>query len=281
MCAKPFQSDLILQEVIGDATLRAYNVGFDQNAFRLKPLVDLLSDVIPEFALGYHSGESIPLPQLRRKLKDAATRVYTTENYKKRGEFGELILHLLLRDYFGSIPLISKIYFKDTDNTVVHGFDGVHVVRSDDSDQLWLGESKLYTDGKAGVKELANDLIVHLERDYLRREFSLISTKLPENNTEIEYWRGLLNEYSRLEDILAKIVIPMVCTYSSNLFKNHNDNTQEYIDAFLSECHSLNNIFLDKKIETDVDVILLLLPVPSKPELTEELDKRLKSMQAI
>jgi hypothetical protein len=30
-----------------------------------------------------------------------------------RGEFGELILHLLLRDFHDTVPLLSKIYFKD------------------------------------------------------------------------------------------------------------------------------------------------------------------------
>lgn len=281
MSKLPFKSDLVLEEVIGHLTLRAYSAGFDQNEFRLKPLVDVIAAVIPEFALGYHSGSSIPIPELRSKLKEAATRVYTTEKYKKRGEFGELILHLLLRDYFGSIPLVSKIWFKDTDNAVVHGFDGVHVVKNDVESQLWLGESKLYTNGKAGVKELAKDLVKHLENDYLRREFSLIATKLPEQDPEIEYWRELLHEHARLEDILNKVVIPMVCTYSSELYKSHNDNSQEFLDDFRAECLDLHKTFLDKKIDTEVDVILLLLPVPSKPELTGELDKRLKSMQSI
>lgn len=32
----------------------------------------------------------------------------------QRGEFGELLLHLILRDFKGTIPLISKVYFKDS-----------------------------------------------------------------------------------------------------------------------------------------------------------------------
>lgn len=128
MAARPFQSDLVMEERKSEATLRAYNVGFDQNKYRLEPLVNLIADVIPEFAFGYHAGKSVPLNELRQRLKEAAMRVYTTDDYKNRGEFGELILHLLLRDYCGTIPLISKIHFKDADNTTVHGFDGVHIV---------------------------------------------------------------------------------------------------------------------------------------------------------
>lgn len=277
----PFESNLVLDQCISDARLRAYSVGFEQNEFRLQPLVDVIADVIPEFALGYHDGSTIPLAHLRKKLKEAAKRVYTTDNYKKRGEFGELILHLLLRDYFGSTPLISKIYFKDADNKTVHGFDGVHVVMNEQEKSLWIGESKLYSDGKAGVKELAADVARHLERDYLRREFSLISTKLPSSYPDIEHWRNLLHEHQRLDKVLDSITIPVVCTYTSPIFTKHNDNTKEYLGAFLAECKSLNDVFLTKHVRTDVNVILLLLPVPDKQELVSKLDERLKHMQAI
>lgn len=34
--------------------------------------------------------------------------------FKNRGEFGEIILHFLLRDFKNTIPLVSKVYFKDS-----------------------------------------------------------------------------------------------------------------------------------------------------------------------
>ena len=110
--ARPFRSELVLEQRIAEATFRAFHVGFDQNKFRLQPLVDIIRKVIPEFALGYHAGTEIPLTDMVERLKEAAETVYLTEKYQTRGEFGELILHLLLRDFFDSIPLVSKIYFK-------------------------------------------------------------------------------------------------------------------------------------------------------------------------
>lgn len=116
---RPFRSELVLDERISESTFRAYHVGFEQNEFRLKPLVDVIRRVIPEFALGYYEGSSIPLTEVVDKVEEAARTVYTTDNYKTRGEFGELILHLLLRDFCNSIPLISKIYFKDSHNVTI------------------------------------------------------------------------------------------------------------------------------------------------------------------
>lgn len=279
--SRPFKSELVLEERISEATLRAYHVGFDENNFRLQPLVDVIRRVIPEFALGYYEGKNVPLTEMVDRLQEAAKTVYLTDNYQTRGEFGELILHLLLRDFCNTVPLISKIYFKDSHNMTVHGFDGIQITIENDAKKLWLGESKLYKDGKDGVKDLADDLKGHINADYLRKEFELITRKLPNEVPEIEYWRNLMHKHQTLDRIYSSIVVPMVCTYSSNLFTRHNCETQEYITDFISECQDLRQIFQDKRITTSVEVILMLLPVPNKDDLNKALDTRLKYMQQI
>lgn len=279
--ARPFNSELVIEERISHATLKAYHVGFDQNKFRLEPLVDLIRNVIPEFALGYYLGNAIPLTQMVDRLKEAARTIYTTDKYKNRGEFGELILHLLLRDFCGTIPLISKIWFKDSDNSTVHGFDGVQVAIEEGNNKLWLGESKIYRDGKAGVSELANDIKKHVEADYLRKEFHLLSKKLPENVPEIEYFRNLMDKHQTLDKIYSSIVIPLVCTYSSRIFKLHSSETKEYLEAFSTECNDLHKYFLNSNIVTNVEFYLMLLPIPDKQKLIDSLDARLKAIQRI
>ena len=279
--SRPFKSELVLEEKISEATLKAYHVGYDQNKFRLQQLVDGIRTVIPEFALGYIAGHQIASAQVVDKLREAAISVYTTEKYQRRGEFGELILHLLLRDFSDTTPLISKIYFKDADNATIHGFDGVHVTTKDGENKLWLGESKLYGDGNAGVIDLANDLKAHFAADYLRREFQLISKKLPSDFPDIERWRNLMDQHQKLDVIYSSIVIPMVCTYTSDVCRNHCKETHEYIQDFTAECKDLEEKFQSRNIRTNLEAILMLLPVYDKDELNSELDKRLKAMQQI
>jgi len=278
---RPFNSELVIEEKISEATFRAYHVGFDQNKFRLLPLLDVIMRVLPEFALGYHEGEAIPLNEVVDKLREAATTVYTTDKYSNRGEFGELILHLLLRDFCNTIPLVSKIYFKDALNVATHGFDGVHVTIEGDKKKLWLGESKLYASGEQGIKSLAKDLRNHIKEDYLRQEFLLISRKLPKTIPAIEYWRVLMSRHQTLDNIYNGICIPLVCTYSSDLFASHTNETKQYIEQFMRECDSLKTIFEKHKVATNIDVILMLLPIPDKNELNREMDKRLKGLQQI
>jgi hypothetical protein len=278
---RPFKSELVIEERIKESELRAYHIGFDNGHFRMTPLVDIIRSVIPEFALGYYCGATIPLTEMVERLKEAAQTVYTTDKYKKRGEFGELILHLLLRDFHGTLPLISKIYFKDAHNVTIHGFDGVQISIHGEEKKLWLGESKLYTLGMMGVKELANDIKNHVTAEYLQKEFTLISRKLPNNVPEIAHWRALMDKHQKLSVIFSSIVIPMVCTYSSEIFDQHNAETQQYFRAFEEECRKLEAEFKKFKPATTVQIILMLLPVPCKDKLNDELDKRLKSMQNI
>lgn len=279
--ARPFKSEPVIDEKISEATLRAYSVGFDQNKFRLQPLLDIVMDVVPEFAFGHYEAKGIPYTAIANKLREAAKTIYTTEKYQKRGEFGEIVLHLLLRDFYNTIPLVSKIYFKDSGNMAVHGFDGVHITIEGEIKKLWLGESKFYGSGTEGISALLKDVKEHFKEDYLRAEFNLISRKIHDDTPEVEHWKQLMHRHKRLDEIFQSVCIPLVCTYTSDIFKSHIDQTKEYLEAFEKECRELKAEFDKKNIHTNLEIILMLLPVPSKDDLNTEFHKRLNSAQNI
>lgn len=69
---------------------------------------------------------------------------------KTSGEGGELILYSLLEGHLGAPKVLSKMELKTSSDHYVHGSDGVHLLRVDDSTyQLIFGESKMY--GDAGI----------------------------------------------------------------------------------------------------------------------------------
>src|SRR5690606_10364870 len=191
------------------------------------------------------------------KLVEAAQAIYKIDSFQKakdiylnngsitddvddkslrRGEFGELILHLLLRDFHNTIPLLSNVYFKDSFGHTVHGFDAVHIEPT--TKTLWLGESKLYTQGKAGIKALIKDIEEHIKSDYLESEFLIISKKLKhfDNIPEKDYWLDLMSKSTKLIDQITAINIPLLCTYNCDLFRNHSDeNSQLFVDEYIKE----------------------------------------------
>ena len=271
-----FNSSSIITEKRFSTNLHGYIVGFDFGLFRYEDLAEKLMDTLVDFAYGYHTG--ILENYDRRILKEAAKSLYNIkefkdvkfvyvdndselldceikaqEKYLKRGEFGELILHLLLRDFFQTAPLVSKLYFKDTDGGVVHGFDIVHIgtdINDSTKNSIFLGESKLYSRkdnkaGKHGVEDLVKDIKSHFKRDFLKREIALIGKKkhsfapINEQMNELikkEYkdfldykdeWFDILSKVergeSKLQDFLESVTIPLVCTYQSELFTSYID----------------------------------------------------------
>lgn len=312
MADSVFHADKVITQHISGSDFCTYFVGFDlgedgKNHYRWKDLINLLQKVIPEFAFGLHQGADVPQAEITHRLAEAAKAIYKIDEYAKvrelheenkaladddpqkkyltRGEFGELLLHLILRDFHETIPLISKIYFKDSHGATVHGFDAVHIQLSTKS--LWLGESKLYYDGKRGIAALIEDIKEHIKADYLQDEFSIISKKLKILDHEIpekQHWLDLMHESTKLADVLESVTIPILCTYTSDNFTNHDDVTKEFIQAYEKEVEELKKYFEsrnDHPLKTKLNVVLMLFPVQSKDLLVRKMHNKLIRLQGI
>ncbi|AVF37212.1 HamA C-terminal domain-containing protein [Rahnella sikkimica] len=307
----PFNSQKVIEERIKQINLRSYLVGFDINDsgstfYRIDPLVMTILSALHEFAYGYHEGKTTNNTETLSKIIDAAKSVYKIDEYKKvkdiycnsgsieddiadkyikRGEFGELILHLILRDFHNTLPLLSKIYFKDSIGHTVHGFDAVHIEPV--SKTLWLGESKLYLDPKKGISELINDVEEHFKIDYLNAEFTLISKKIKHSKETplLDYWLDVLSAGGKLSDKLNSINIPLLCTYSCDSFTKFDDEkNSEFCQYYEEKIKSLKKYFDSKykhPLKGHLNIILLLFPVSNKTELVKKLHQKLSLIQQI
>lgn len=204
--------------------------------------------------------------------------------YSTKGIFSELILHFLLRSIHNTMPLISKIYFKDSFAHEAHGFDSVHV--SDDN-KLWLGETKFYNDSKRGIKALIEDLNAHFKHDYLKDQFLIINRALSHKNPEREEWIEKLQNAARLEEKIEMIVVPLLCIYedsfATTIIKAINTGTNtdvlvlEHISAMQKYFNDNNTFVHQDRLQT----LLILLPVECKKRIVTEMLKRICNMQGI
>ncbi len=284
---KNYDAFKVIKEHISESDFCTYFVGFDINPdngkyeYRWKPFIKLLQEVIPEFAFGFHQGVTVDQTGIIEKLCEAAKSIRVD---KKGGDIGELILHLLLRDFHNTIPLLSKLYFKDNRGIPVHGFDAVHIQTAKKT--LWLGESKLYKDGKIGVSELITDIKKHILGDYLNSEFALISKKVKvcSEIPEKEYWLNLMHDSTKMTDVLDSITIPLLCTFTSDNFTDFEKETEEFINAYEKEVRSLKEHFdenNDHPLKTHLNIILLLFPIKCKDELVVRMNKKIENLRAI
>ena len=272
--------------------------------YQLDEFTRAVINTIPEYVFAQYENPDIPQTDAVEKLREAAKSIYKIRDYdlmrrwyldedksvedeiklgdSRRGEFGELILHLLLRDFKNTIPLISKVYFKDSIGIPAHGFDAVHITPNDGV--LWLGESKFYTNSKSGIKELIGDLENHFKREYLNEQF-LIIKKNVENNSipQRDEWIQKLTQCNKMSDKLKTINIPLLCTYPHDIYKLFDNlDKKEAIEYHEKNINELKTYFDEQNhhpLKNKLNVILLLFPIRNKKELITKLHERLWHMQ--
>ncbi len=312
MTAQENPSKNSVKEIIREDGFMTYAVRFDINDsgeyfYDMQAFANALFYELADFAHGGAYWKSVTPTNPMEAVSEAAKSIYKIPAFKKlqelyakggslsdkemdplmrKGEFGELILFFLLKNFNDAIPLLSKIYFKDADGMPVHGFDAVHL--HEKSMTLWLGESKMYENSKIGLKALIQDTKDHIASDYLKREFTLIGKKFrlaPSiKESRREKILNILTSEISLENKIKGISIPLLCTFNSKTFTDFDRESKEFLKAYEEEMRGLKEYFHDNNdhpLKEHLNIILILMPIKSKKDLVAELHKRLTSAQAL
>lgn len=262
--------------------------GFERGEWRNDQLADHVMEWLPEFALNHSELNEIGHHNAVRLTKKAAKIVYQTEKYGSRGEFGEILLHIAIRQIYETIPAVSKIYYKSSVNKTVEGFDAVHVVRKDDGLELWIGETKFYNDVGRAINDVCTEIVDHLETDYLRAEFLLIKNKIDPSWPEASSLKALLKESVSLDDVFQRACIPVLLTYESDVVQCSSKADKKYIADIRTEinlAYKKMRAKLKKEYEArfsetlPLTVHVILIPLKEKKALISALDARLKALQ--
>lgn len=260
--------------------LSAACAGYEQGRWRCRELSRHVLQWLPEFALKYSEWQDLSSADAVLKVAEAAQAVYQSEKYLKRGEFGEILLHILLRQHVGTTPAISKIFFKDHRNDTVKGFDAVHVLK-EEALELWLGEVKFYNDVRRAVRDVIVELREHTQTNYLRSEFVAITNKLDDKWPLAEDLRQMLPRTRSLDDIFSEICIPVLLTYDSPTVQSHSRISDEYEAAFRGEVCEHWEYFREVLPDLPLRVHLFLLPLKEKARLVEEMHEALQHAQEL
>lgn len=274
---------------------------------------DVFSENILEYAFAY---VSIPREEITKKHREAAKSLiklheigrlkdYFDNNvpetkwdtnfrkwYERKGVFGEVILHLILKEFKDTIPLISKMYFKDSFAQEAKGFDAVHV--SNDGTTLWLGETKFYKAWKkngvlkGGVDELVDDLKKHFTKDYLSEQYVIIKRGLEVQyaHPQREYWLEKLSKPILLRDVFQYIKIPLLCIYEDSIAREYLQTVDDAIKdagivAHTISVHDYYTSINDHVMKERMQAILILMPVEAKNKIIRYMLDRIWHMQSI
>jgi hypothetical protein len=255
--------------------------GYELEVWRAQQFAAHLMEWLPEFALADQELTDFSPGSAVRMLRRAAALVYNTDKYERRGEFGELILHAVLRQEYGSEAAIKKLYFKDSRNDTVKGFDAVHVVPRGEDLELWLGEAKFYGDRRSAVAAALASLESYADKDYLRSEFMLIVNKLDKDWIHTERLKKLLDPNTSLDEVFAALRVPVLVTYDSDVVQSHVRHDADYYRAFSDEVMSVRASFADGGLPATLSVELIVIPLAEKRALLDALHEQLRAWQAI
>lgn len=259
-------------------------VGYEKSRWRAEELVrDFFRRHLASFALSYSEWKNVDGDSAAEALSRSARMVYTTDNYKRRGEFGELLLHGILRDFYNAEPAVSKIYYADGPNETAKGFDAVHVVVNDAHRlDLWLGEAKLYESMTSAIKEIVKSLNDHIGEDFLRREFLAVTNKLDQSWEHKEELAELLDDNTSLDLIVERLVMPVLLTFNSKAVAGYNEVCAEYVEALVKEARVAWQTFKNQlPSDFPVTIYFIALPLEDTAKVRELADETLKAYQKL
>lgn len=253
--------------------------GFELKAWRCVPFAEHLIEWLPEYALP-EDELAVTHANMYVKLKQAAVRVYTSEKYKKRGEAGEIALHAICRDYFDTLPISNRVFYKSTSNDVIKAFDMVHARFPEEGGvELWLGESKLYMHTKDAITEALKSVVEHLEQGFLKEQKLILGPQIPKTTPRYEELMKLFESQTSLDKFISSGVFVIGILSTSAACGAATDITPEYKAALVKEFGEISDRLARSGLTQSIRVVLIYVPLADKEGFVTAFDAKLKGLQ--
>lgn len=251
------------------------HLDYENGKYRQSELKKIVNDALPHFALTPNEyKEYSKSGDDGEKYRLAWSRI--SKRYKfSKGDYGELFLFLIIKVFFKSDKLVTKIKLK-TGNQEIFGYDCAHFTIENDEPVLWLGESKFYSNFSDAINKAFKSLKEHCCIDFTKQELSFLEPNIEINRTSKHYrkLRLILKNISSFDNI--KIKVPVFITYNCNKVKNHTNTTSpDFLDEFQEEFSKKYTAIENKTInlKSNFELIFILLPLESVKNLKNELDQ--------
>ena len=262
----------------GEPASEAYCAGFELEEWRCDALADHLIEWIADFALW---GDELEVDHttMYQKLREAAARIYSSEKYETRGEVGELLLHAICRNFFGTISIAPRLFHKTASNDIVKSFDLIHARHYDEQFEIWLGEAKFYQNSLSAVKAAVASVEEHITADFLKNEKLLIAPQIPRDVPRSAELRELLISRTSLDKLFETAVFPICIAAESDSLSLAKTSDETYRGSILLELENLRKVALNSSLAEKIRVVLLYVPLKSKLSLATAFHTRLKGLK--
>jgi hypothetical protein len=254
--------------------------GFDGGKWRCAQLAKHLTEWVLEFSLRTSERELIPAGKIVSVVREAASRVYATDAVS-RGEAGELLLHAACRQEFGTQQLIARLYYKSSLDQQVHGFDCVHFrIGANGMIELWLGESKLYSDATSAIAKARKSIKEHLDRGFLNSQKMLILPKIADEDKALAaIVQHLFHMNTPIDEFLAAMVIPVLVACDSTAVSKAKYAGPSYLSGVKAEMIDISDRVCKGSPFSTLRIQPIYVPLNTKEDLRKAFGDALKGLQ--
>lgn len=263
-----------------DESQESYCAGFELSEWRCDGLADNLMEWITDYALKSDELRDSNHTNNYVRLKQAASRVYISENYKRRGEVGEIAAHAICRTYFGTIPVAARVNYLSASNDPVKAFDLVHVrYIKDDQIELWLGEAKFFKSRDGAISDAITSIGKHINAGFLKNEKLLLGPQISSDIPHSNKIKALLASETSLDELIENAVFPVLVAANSDAITGHTEKCEAYSKSVSDEMNVLWQKLTLSGLTKKIRIKLIYVPLLNKDELNKAFDNRLKALQ--
>lgn len=262
---------------------------FEDGKWMQEAFLEYIWDNIAETALSAEERNALG-KRPSTLLKKAAQNLRITDNDTTGGEIAEILLYSIMRDFYGALPVVPKIFYKQNANDFAKGADSVHVVLEGNGNfSLWLGEAKFYSSlDNTRLDKVVASVHETLSTEKIKKENSIIVglkdlDNLGLGEEKVAEIKKLLGRDTSIDLIKPHLHIPILLLHECNVTaKATTSLTDEYIEAIKAQYADRATEYFSKQIERCGDVYLyseimfhlILIPVPDKKGIVKEFVER-------
>lgn len=279
LCTDPNLSPIDNKSVLGLIN------GFEDEKWKYEDFQDYIWNNLQETALSAKERQALYYsPQTLLKKSARNLKIVQKADQEKGGEIAEILLYGIMKDYYGALPVVPKIYYKQNSQDPAKGADSVHIViESQKSFSLWLGEEKFFNsieDNRLyNILDSVHDNCISAN---IKKEISIVTgiRDLDDLKIDAEIRKkiiGFLEGNPSTDDIKPILHIPIMLLYECNLTKNQKERDNTYIQAVYNYQVERANSYFKKQINRCKDIAhyskinfhLILFPVPEKQPILD------------
>ena len=268
---------------------------FEDGSWRYEKFKEFVFKNLPETALSKEERESlVDFTKLREATKKL--RLSDEHDSGKSGEVGEIILYGIMKNYYGALPIVPKIFYKQNRQDFAKGADSVHIVIENNDDfSLWLGEAKFYTNISSAMNKAILSIQDLLSLEKLKKENSIITNLkdldiyLENNPSLLNKIKSLLNQNTSIDNLKPKLHIPILLLHGCDITKNTTEMSEEYKNSikiyhieqaknyFTKQINQLSSIHKYESIKFH----LILFPVPEKKRIADNFIETVSAIRSV